>query len=434
MIVDTKAYIFQLVTDVILFLLFFSKVNNYRLGLKEKLISYGFIPVIALLIANFDFSAYVIYMLILYLMSRRKKFLDLKTINLLLFTGAALALVSLISNFILSFFAKVNTNQGWLFVLYAQVIKAILLSIGLYFLKSTVDKLFSKKEFEWLLLILQCTLLLIIYFYVELSDAIGIYYHFAFGTLIFMSAEFLILSGLFAVAYLRVKKQYENQIKQQQLDNLRTYTEQLEQSQMELRKFRHDYKNMLLSLAELAQIGDVEKVRHYLDDLQLYSNQELREITDNYQDIGNVNEIHMKSILLNKFFMFEHNHVDFRFECRRPVHSLTIKSFDMVRLLSITLDNAMEAVGHETDGMITIMIFQDTDSLNITIENTGHDQVGNLKQLRKPGVTTKEKHSGLGLSIIDDIRRKYSNVFVVYKSSPKKFTVQITINDSKEEG
>ncbi|WP_225425316.1 sensor histidine kinase [Lactiplantibacillus mudanjiangensis] len=429
---DTRAYIFQLLIEIIFFYLFFLKISMDQQGTLNKWLGILCVPLIFILNINFGFIVYLIYIVLLYIINYRFK-LVVKGLNLLLFSYLSLLLVTFVSDALLSLVSN-SKLVGWGFTLSRLLVEAIFLMLINLCLRDSVNRLFENENFKWLLVTLQSGVILIFFLYIELADQIGVYNKFSIGTLIFASIELLFLLGLFISAYLSIKRHYESQIKQQQLDNLRTYTEQLEQSQMELRKFRHDYKNMLLSLAELAQIGDVEKVRHYLDDLQLYSNQELSEITDNYQDIGNVNEIHMKSILLNKFFMFEHNHVDFRFECRRPVHSLTIKSFDMVRLLSITLDNAMEAVGHETDGMITIMIFQDTDSLNITIENTGHDQVGNLKQLRKPGVTTKEKHSGLGLSIIDDIRRKYSNVFVVYKSSPKKFTVQITINDSKEEG
>ncbi|AVK60956.1 hypothetical protein C5Z25_03925 [Lactobacillus sp. CBA3605] len=150
-------------------------------------------------------------------------------------------------------------------------------------------------------------------------------------------------------------------------------------------------------------------------------------MTDHYQDIGNVNEIHMKSILLTKLFAIENQGIKYRFECRTPIQPLTINPFDMVRLLSITLDNAIEAVQDNQHKYITIVIYQAPTSLNIMIENTDQTSASDVNTLRQLGTTTKQKHSGLGLSIIDDIRHKYHNVLVSYKWIPAKFSVQITI-------
>ena len=64
-----------------------------------------------------------------------------------------------------------------------------------------------------------------------------------------------------------MKRQYQNQMRKQQLDDLRLYTKQLEQSQLDLRKFRHDYKNMLLGIRELSKSEGISAVNQYLDSL-----------------------------------------------------------------------------------------------------------------------------------------------------------------------
>ena len=186
---------------------------------------------------------------------------------------------------------------------------------------------------------------------------------------------------------------------------------------------------MLLSLAELSHEGDLIAVNHYLDELQDYSDHELSKLTDYYQDIGNIQEDHLKGVLLSKLFTIKQQDINCHFECRVPVTEIAINPFDMVRLLSITLDNATEAVQDVSGGEIVVMLYQASHNLNITIENTDGSRSNSLHDLSKPGVTTKKKHSGLGLSIVDDFCRKYPNIFIAQKHECGMFTIQMVIEN-----
>ena len=138
----------------------------------------------------------------------------------------------------------------------------------------------------------------------------------------------------------------------------------------------------------------------------------------------------MKSILLNKFFVMDHQKIEYVFECRNMIEDMNIDYFDMVRILSITLDNAIEAVRSQVNGKVRVMIFQAEFGLNIDISNTDSSSSKSITDLRKSGITTKKDHAGLGLSIIDDIIRKYNNLFVAYERKRGAFTVHITVDQS----
>lgn len=187
---------------------------------------------------------------------------------------------------------------------------------------------------------------------------------------------------------------------------------------------------MLLGIRELSKSEGISAVNQYLDSLSEYSNIELAEKTDQYQDISNIGNIHMKSILLNKFFVMDHQKIEYVFECRNMIEDMNIDYFDMVRILSITLDNAIEAVRSQVNGKVRVMIFQAEFGLNIDISNTDSSSSKSITDLRKSGITTKKDHAGLGLSIIDDIIRKYNNLFVAYERKRGAFTVHITVDQS----
>ncbi|VDG18927.1 hypothetical protein [Lactobacillus sp. CBA3605] [Lactiplantibacillus mudanjiangensis] len=426
--VDTRAYIFEMFMDIVFIYGFYNLIETYPLSWIARTIGFLLTPIILLLNAKMGFCVYLIYGFSLYLVTYKFHF-NAVGVNLLLFTILSLIIATLLTNVIMTPFFDIHAKQGWFFVLCNLAVEVSLMAIILFGFKTKVIGLFKQKDFSHVLMFLQSSLLVILYFFIQLIDELGIYDRFTLGTLAFTIAEFLLLSSLFWLIYARTKRRYRAQIEQQQLDNLKSYTEQLEQSQMTLRKFRHDYKNMLLSVSELAQSGDLSAVNRYLADLQDYSNQELSEQTDQYQDIGNVQEIHMKSILLSKFFTMAQQKIDYHFECQVPVKTLTINPFDMVRLLSITLDNAIEAVQTASTKTIAIMIFQADDSLSLTIANTYAVTTRDFDELRQPGVTTKKQHSGLGLSIIDDLRRKYPQLLVSQQDVQGVFTVQLVLTN-----
>ncbi len=57
---------------------------------------------------------------------------------------------------------------------------------------------------------------------------------------------------LFIRITIRQREQYEQQLKRKELVYLKKYTDSLEKDQEKFARFRHDYKNLLLSLKEIA--------------------------------------------------------------------------------------------------------------------------------------------------------------------------------------
>ncbi|AVK60957.1 hypothetical protein C5Z25_03930 [Lactobacillus sp. CBA3605] len=248
--VDMRAYIFQMFTDIIILYAFSNRINNQQFSTGKKVMGYGLAPLILILNVQGDFSVYLLYMGLIYLINYQFHWVP-RGVNLLLFAGDCIILASFIANAVSVPFVNFAVKQGWFFVIATQLVEVGVLTLIVRYLKKPINSLFSDQNFQVLLMILQLILLVIFYFFIQLANKVGVYDKFTFGTLIFAIIECLLLAGVFLNAYLRSKRRYQAKLEQQQLDNLRTYTKQLEQSQTKLRKFRHDYKNMLLSLSEL---------------------------------------------------------------------------------------------------------------------------------------------------------------------------------------
>lgn len=429
--VDTKVYVFEGIIDFFSFYIIFLFLQNYAHHLStftpKIIVGLSSIPLFFVLYAFLPFNVIYVFIPIYYAVFKIAHY-DWLTLNNLLLSYLIVNISGLVASSISNtlFHTKL---YDWKNMIVTSVFEILMLStLGIYIKKIDNSKLWDRST-QFFLVVVQIIFQTILYFFTVLAHHYGMFDTFINGVLIFVIIEFLIMLGLFIYLNLRSRQRYESKLEKQHLDNLQTYTKQLEQNQLKLRKFKHDYKNILLSITELAKEGDNEGLILYLSKLKLYSDSELQQHTDDYQDIQNIKDTHVKSLLLNKFFTMEQSQIHYHFECKTPINQINLNIIDIVRLLSILLDNAIEEAGESSEKNIDILIYKNVDNTTeITLTNTVAHSASNINQLTKIGFSSKSNHSGLGLSIVEDLKQKYPNLFIHFSSNNYQFTTQIIIN------
>lgn len=232
----------------------------------------------------------------------------------------------------------------------------------------------------------------------------------------------------------REKQRIHNELVEDRLSNLKEYTDHLEQEQRKLRKFKHDYQNMLLSLEENLRSSDSQDAKDYVETFKQYSDNYISESNLwMFNDFDNIKTPYLKSILINKTSQATEQGIDVHFECKYDVDEIPMEPYDLVRIVGIAYDNAIEAV-HDFDKdhkKINIMVYRTDGQTEITIANPVLKSK-NLAQIKKEGITTKKGHSGFGLANIDEISNNYSNLLVNYQEVKGWFTVQFVIMDKQD--
>ena len=249
--------------------------------------------------------------------------------------------------------------------------------------------------------------------------------------LIFLIIQLIFFWILYFSINRREKQRIHNELVENRLSNLKEYTDHLEQEQRKLRKFKHDYQNMLLSLEENLRSSDSQDAKDYLQTFKQYSDNYISESgLWMFNDFDNVKTPYLKSILINKTSQATEQGIDVHFECRYDVDQIAMEPYDLVRIVGIAYDNAIEAVRNldKNHRKINVMVYRTKGQTEITIANP-MQTAENLIHLKKEGVTTKKGHSGLGLANIEEISANYSNVLVNYREVKGWFTIQFTIMD-----
>lgn len=249
--------------------------------------------------------------------------------------------------------------------------------------------------------------------------------------LIFLIIQLIFFWILYFSINRREKQRIHNELVENRLSNLKEYTDHLEQEQRKLRKFKHDYQNMLLSLEENLRSSDSQDAKDYLQTFKQYSDNYISESgLWMFNDFDNVKTPYLKSILINKTSQATEQGIDVHFECRYDVDQIAMEPYDLVRIVGIAYDNAIEAVRNldKSHRKINVMVYRTKGQTEITIANP-MQIAENLTHLKKEGVTTKKGHSGFGLANIEEISANYSNVLVNYREVKGWFIIQFTIMD-----
>ncbi|WP_201332000.1 sensor histidine kinase, partial [Lactobacillus nasalidis] len=194
---------------------------------------------------------------------------------------------------------------------------------------------------------------------------------------------------------------------------LKSYAASLEQDEDRLRRFKHDYRNILNSLKLTAAQNNSQQL---LEKLNEYSRENFDEqALAKFQDVNHIHDDLLKSIVITKLSKIYDQGIPYRFSCQQDIDQLPLVSemekMDLVRVIGISFDNAIEASSGLKGGRIEAMFYQENGDFEFVIKN----KTANIPSPRifEPGYTSKDQHAGLGLSNALEIVNKYAGQMIV---------------------
>lgn len=291
---------------------------------------------------------------------------------------------------------------------------------------------------------------ILIYLYISsLSVSIVYIYSDSITPVSLFFSLYLLVQAIFAIFIFHeiiimqdkiLEKKEQDQLKYNQ-HQLEEYADYLEKSEDDLRAFRHDYKNILNSLKVSAQEGDVQDVVQKLDK---YTETNLNsEALLKYKDVNHVHVRSIKSIFITKMAEMYNLNIPYNFECRNDIKKLPseIDELDLVRIIGITLDNAIEEskslIAKENEvsaAEIQMMVYSNgTDDFEYEIRNKVIDREISTQEIQKRGFTTKKNHKGLGLANIKELETKYPDLSISYMLEDDWFDFYMAIDTEEDE-
>ncbi|HEM2770482.1 TPA: GHKL domain-containing protein [Streptococcus suis] len=215
------------------------------------------------------------------------------------------------------------------------------------------------------------------------------------------------------------------ELKDKQLTDLGRYSRHVESLYKEIRSFRHDYTNILISLNEAIKEEDIVAIRTIYSEVIADSD---RKFYDGKYDIARLSNIQnpaVKSLLSSKMLEAQKKGIAISVEVDAEIEPPALELIEFITILSILLDNAIDAAEQCVNGNIVFAYFQEYDRKIVVVENTTVEDKVLTSHIFEYGHSTKGDNRGIGLANVKTILDNYPKFSISTNSSNHRFVQEL---------
>ena len=236
-----------------------------------------------------------------------------------------------------------------------------------------------------------------------------------------ISLWFLLPFGLFLVIYILAIFFYEKHVQTkrnaqqyaEEQERLQRYMDEVERQFITIQKFKHDYRNILFSLDCFICEEDWSGLKQYYTDKIKTASEIVTKEIFSLEGLSKIKVREIKSILAGKLMLAQNMGIDTVFMADDEITCFYVDSIDLVRILGIILDNAIEELVESCHGTLSIGCFKEETGIAIIVQNTCRaDNMPKLHEMWQRRFSTKGNDRGFGLNILSELVGAHSNLIL----------------------
>ena len=257
-----------------------------------------------------------------------------------------------------------------------------------------------------------------------ISDIVSNYVHFnSFGSILATIVFICLLLIFFAMNAKKVQVEREIALNQKKFEqeHLQTYTDEIVALYNEIRGFRHDYAGMLVSMQMAIDSKDLQEIDRIYKEVLVKANQKLRSDKYTYFDLNNIEDTALRSLIAQSIVYARNKDVEFTLEVKDIITRLSIDLLDLVRIMSVLLNNAVEGAAENYSKQMEVAVIKMDLETVIVIQNSCKYTMTPSKDLFELGFSTKGRNRGIGLNNVKEILDQYENIILETEMEDSKF-------------
>lgn len=358
------------------------------------------------------FSSVFVFLLIFILSKRVSK----KSVDALYYTSIAM-IIMVLSDHLASFITQTMLGVNSIFtevdtvdMVLVLIHEGIALTSGVIVAsiwKRLMNRLFAKhgdfKSLNYILTFFSLFTYIIYFSIIVYVRLVG-----SQSTLVLLNTMYLFIYFVIFVVCLffmvyTFKKRFEVKEKEIKLTSMQIYTEQLEKNYTEMRRFRHDYINILASMAEYINKRDIEALENYFNKNIMQVSHEIQKNDFKMRDLTNLQVVELKGLIASKLITAQEKGLNVIFECPEVIEQLNLDRVTLCRCIGILLDNAIEAADETDTGQVRVGFVTFENSVSFIVWNDFKDKGYKMFNYYKEGFSTKGEDRGLGLNTLKSL-------------------------------
>ncbi|MDV7718595.1 GHKL domain-containing protein [Pediococcus ethanolidurans] len=216
-------------------------------------------------------------------------------------------------------------------------------------------------------------------------------------------------------------------IRNQQLHD---YLASIEQQYTELRQFKHDYQNIMLSMTELVKHDDRTELQEYLNELKnkKHLNESLSKVS--ISELDHLKNETLRGLIIQKFFEARKQGVELDLEIEQDDLLIEKQLVDIVRIVGVLLDNAIEQAEKMPGHKVSCALIKTDDTVEISVENAVTLPF-NLQKIFERGYSSKGLNRGLGLANVKELVNQNVNFYLDTQLIQQKLRITLIITGEK---
>lgn len=218
-----------------------------------------------------------------------------------------------------------------------------------------------------------------------------------------------------------------------ELQSLAEYTSHIESMYDDLRRFRHDYKNLLLSLDDAIKTQNIGEVTSIYQRVIEPSQSKAAPDQPVLGRLANIQSVEMKSLVYSKVMAAIKQGVKVEIEVEEPIQpNKKIATSDFLRMIAILFDNATAAAQKAKQPRINFSYFADDQNNHVLIiGNSTKEEKVSLDQFNQSShFAIRPNRHGLGLRNLRIILAHYPFITNNRHSNKYWFEQELIIHQS----
>ena len=257
-----------------------------------------------------------------------------------------------------------------------------------------------------------------------ISDMVNIYEHFySFSSILATIVFICLLLILFAMNANKVQVEREIALNQKKFEQLylQNYTDEIVSLYNEIRGFRHDYAGMMASMQTAIDSQDLQEIDRIYNEVFVKANHKLRSDKYTYFDLNNLEDSALRSVIAQSIANARVHNIEYTLEVKDIISPLSMELLDLVRVMSILLNNAVEGALESYRKQMEVAVIKLESEILIIIQNSRKNRSIKPEEIFNIGYSTKGINRGIGLNNVKEILEKYDDVILETEIDEERF-------------
>ncbi|WP_270252306.1 GHKL domain-containing protein [Lactiplantibacillus pentosus] len=212
----------------------------------------------------------------------------------------------------------------------------------------------------------------------------------------------------------------------QQNAQLNDYLKSVERQYLELRKFKHDYKNLMLSLQDSLTNGNSPEQTEYFKELIAQSAVETSLDSGKIVKVQHLGNETLRGLIVQKFLDAQAQGINLTVELNTENFVIHHELVDIIRIVGNLLGNAIEATQAAAGKKIICAFNTLNGTKEISVRNPTNQKI-DANKVFELGVSTKGAQRGFGLSNVHQLVAQHRNFFLDMNSQDSQVVMTLTV-------